>query len=166
MQLIWTPKLINICGEDTRKLLRPARRPFFGNPPQEVCNDLFFSFLWRGPFAIYLRLIIKQPKAYVLFAHKDENKLVASLAIFQLSTCHLPLSTCHRVELSWAQVEFSYKIYLFRRHDLLPTGVANGKTKRKQVEKVKRKGQKDLSQAGNEVQGIVSSFGNEVTFKV
>lgn len=85
---------------------------------------------------------------------------------FPLATRHFPLATRCRVELSWARVEFSYKIYLFRRHDLLPKGVANEKTEGEQVEKVNRKGQKDLSQAGNEVQGIVSSFGNEVTFKV
>lgn len=58
----------------------------------------------------------------------------------------------------------------------MPKGVASQRNKKKrktegkQVEKsekkTKRKGQKDLSQAGNEVRGIVSSFGNEVTFKV
>lgn len=107
MQLIWTPKLINICGEDTRELFR---RPFSVTPRED---DLFFVFLRRAAFAIYLRVIIKQPKAYVLLAHKDENKLVASLAIFQLSTCHSTLATFHlphAAESSWAEPESSFHI--------------------------------------------------------
>jgi len=169
MQLIWTPKLINICEEDTRKLFvspcfipkKKMQRPFSIFLSHFF---LFFSFFVIVPFAIYLRLIIKQPKAYVLFAQKDENKLVASL-----TTCHLPhyatpsTSTwfkSSRVESSWVEselspVEFSYKIYLFRRNDLLPKGRPKKKAKAKP---------KDPWQAGYEVQGIVSSFGNEVTF--
>lgn len=76
MQLIWTPKLINILWRQTLEVvLKKTER-------RRNRVTTFFSPLLR----IYLRLIIKQPKAYVLFAHKDENKLVAPLA-----TCHLPL---------------------------------------------------------------------------
>lgn len=140
MQLIWTPKLINICGEETREWFRPARRPFFGNPPQEVCNDLFFSFLWRGPFAIYLRLIIKQPKAYVLFAHKDENKLVASLAIFQLSTCHLP----HATESSWAEPKSSFhtKFTFFGAMIYCQRALQTEKPRENKLKKWKEKGKR------------------------
>lgn len=158
MQLIWTPKLINICGEDTRELFRLAR------PPQRSMQRPFLLISMAWPFCYLPQVNNKAAKGLCIICTQRWKQTCCFACHFP--TFHLPLATCHRVELSWAQVEFPYKIYLFRRHDLLPKGVANEKNKRKEVEKVKRKGQQDLSQAGNEVQGIVSSFGNEVTFKV
>lgn len=159
-QLIWTPKLINICEDDTRKLFvslcfvpkKKMPRPFF---IFQVC----FSFL-DCPFCYLPQVNNKAAKGLRIICTERWKQTCCF-------TCHLPLATqrnatptswvqLSRVESELSPVEFSYKIYLFRRNDLLPKGRPKKKAKTKP---------RDPWQAGYEVQGIVSSFGNEVTFQ-
>lgn len=150
MQLIWTPKLINICGEeeDTPEMFR--RRPLSVTLPLPLPRQE------RRPFP---RLSLACPFCYL---PQVNNKAAKGLCIIctqrwkqtccfacHFPTFHLPLSTCHlphATESSWAEAELSFHIkftffgaMIYCQRALQAKEITKRKTEGKQVEKVRRK---------------------------
>lgn len=108
MQLIWTPKLINICGEDTRELFRPARRPFFEKPSQRSMQRPFLLISLAWPFCYLPQVNNKAVKGLCIICTQRWKQTCCFACHFP--TFHLPLATCRRVELSWAEPKSSFHI--------------------------------------------------------
>lgn len=98
MQLIWTPKLINICGEDTRELFRLTR------PPQRSMQRPFLLISLAWPFCYLPQVNNKAAKGLCIICTQRWKQTCCFACHFP--TFHLP----HATESSWAEPKSSFHI--------------------------------------------------------